>query len=135
MQNVLNALVAQAGWAILLLRIVLAVIFFAHGWPKIKNFKGTAGWLGGEGFKPGWFWAALVCIAEVGGGIFLLLGLYTQVAALVLTVNILVALFFKVHKKAGFKVDMTHGGWEFDLLIIAALLLLTTVGSGYATLL
>jgi putative oxidoreductase len=130
MQNILNALVAQTGWTILLIRIVLGVIFIAHGWPKLKNFKGTVGWLGGAGFKPGWLWAGLLTAGELLGGLCILAGFYVQIAALVLTVSMIVAMIYKIRNKTPFLV-MTAPGWEFDLLIIAALLLLATTGSGY----
>ncbi len=129
MTNILNALIAQSEWAIVLLRIVLGVIFVVHGVPKLKNFKGTAAWLGSSGFKPGWLWAAVVSVAEAVGGICIAVGFYAPIAALVLVVNMIVALFFKISKKAPFT-SMQATGWEFDLLLIAALLLLATLGSG-----
>ncbi len=129
MINFINALVAQTDWAILLLRIVLGIIFVVHGFPKFKNFKGTAVWLGNSGFKPGWLWAFVVSFTESFGGIALAAGFYVPIVALILTINMIVALFFKISKKTPFN-SLQTTGWEFDLILIAALLLLATLGSG-----
>ena len=133
-QDFLNTLVAQSGWALLAFRVVLGIIFIGHGWPKAKNFMGTAGWLGSSGFKPGWLWAFLLVAAELLGGLMILVGFYTQIAALVLTVSMLVAMIYKIKNKTPFQV-MKVGGWEFDLLLIVSLLVLATLGSGYIGLL
>ena len=122
----MNALLAQNDWAILVMRLALGLIFIAHGWKKANNFSGTTAWLGGEGFKPGWFWGTLVTVAELGGGLLILLGLFTQPVAIVLTISMMVAFAFNYRKKAGF---FNH--LELDIVLIAALLLLATLGNGF----
>jgi putative oxidoreductase len=110
-------------WGILILRVVLGVILVAHGWPKIKNIKGTAEWMG-QTFKPGIFWATVVALTEFVGGLCLIFGFLTQVAAFFVAIEFLV-IIFKV-KKGKPLVD----GFEFDLLILASALILLTLGSG-----
>lgn len=122
----LNALVAQSDWAILVLRLVLGLIFIAHGFRKLKNFSGTVSWLGGEGFKPGWLWAPIVTATELGGGILILLGLFLQPVALLVTINMMVAFLYNIKKKKPF-----IGSLELDLILIASLLLLSTLGNGF----
>jgi len=63
--------------AMLILRLVLGLIFIAHGWPKIKDLKATAQGFQGMGFKPGKFWGTVVAIAEFFGGLLFIAGLET----------------------------------------------------------
>jgi len=121
-----NALIAQSDWAILLLRLTLGLIFIAHGWRKLKGFSGTIAWLGSEGFKPGWLWATVVTATEFGGGILILLGLFIQPVALLVTINMMVAFLYNIRKK-----KPLIGSLELDLILIAALLLLSTLGNGF----
>ncbi len=122
----LNALVAQSDWAILVLRLTLGLIFIAHGWSKLKNFSGTVSWLGGDGFKPGWLWATLLTANESLGGICILVGVFVQPAALLLVISMMVAFLYELKKKKPF---FNH--LELDLILIAALLLLSTLGNGF----
>src|SRR5947209_14692311 len=73
-----------AGYAALLLRVSLAVMFFAHAWLKIAVFTpaGAAKYFQSLGV-PG-FVAYLTMAAEVGGGLLLLLGIETRWVALLL---------------------------------------------------
>ena len=73
------------------------------------------------------FWAYAVGIAEFGGGICLLLGFLTRLAALVLTIEFLV-IILRVKWNKGFL--SSQGGWEWDwaLWTIVASLLLTGPG-------
>ncbi|MGC9602895.1 MAG: DoxX family protein [Minisyncoccia bacterium] len=109
---------------IAILRVILALILIAHGWPKIKDIKGTAAWMG-QTFKPGFFWATVVALTEFVGGIFLLFGFLAQLVALLVAVEFLV-IVFTVKRGKGFV-----GGNEFELLILAAALALLTLGSGH----
>ncbi|MBI5733034.1 DoxX family protein [Candidatus Jorgensenbacteria bacterium] len=111
-------------WGLLILRVVLGVIMVVHGWPKLKDLKGTSKWFDSVGFKPGVFWATLVGIVEFVGGLALIEGTFTQIAAFLLFIQFLVILF-KV--KRGQKLV---GGYELDLLIAAVALALLTTGGG-----
>jgi uncharacterized membrane protein YphA (DoxX/SURF4 family) len=112
---------------IAILRVVLGIILIAHGWPKLRNIKGTAEWMG-QTFKPGIFWAVAVALAEFFGGILLILGLLTQVVCFIIAIEFLV-IIFSVKGRKGL-VD----GFEFDILILAAALILLTLGSGHYSL-
>ncbi len=111
-------------WAIAVLRLVVAVIFFAHGWPKIKDLKTTAKNFAAMGFKPGRFWGPLVAIVEFFGALCLFLGVLTQIVALLLAIDMLVAGIWKI--KRGMKLV---NGFELDLILLAALLVLAAAGS------
>jgi putative oxidoreductase len=124
-----NALLAQHDWALLVMRLALGLIFIAHGWRKLSNYRGTIKWISGEGFKPGWLWGTLVTIAEFGGGILILAGLFVQPVALVLTISMMAAFWYNYRKGKGF---FNH--LELDLILIASLLLMATLGDGYYSL-
>ena len=81
-----------AGTAALLLRISLAILFFAHAWLKIKVFTpaGTVKYFESLGV-PGWF-AYATMAAEIGGGALLLLGIETRWVALLLVPLVLALL-------------------------------------------
>jgi len=125
-------------WSHLVVRLVLGVIFFAHGSQKLF------GWFGGRGLKAtiGGFQqmgipvAATVVAActECFGGLAMILGLLTRPAAVGLIVVMLVAIT-KVHAKNGFFINfaMTAGkghGFEFNLALIAMALSVLIGGAG-----
>ena len=112
-------------WAYFLVRLVFGLIFIAHGWPKVKNLKTTSQNFEAMGFKPGGFWGTVVALVEAIGGLAIIVGFYAQVAALLLAVNMLVAMFWKISRKQGLV-----GGFEFDLLLLVVALLLATGGAG-----
>jgi putative oxidoreductase len=99
----------KGGVAILLLRLVAGLAFIQHGWPKIQY---AFGWMGPEATVPG-FLQALAALAEFGGGIALILGLLTRLAALGITCNMLVALFM-VHLPHG-DPFVSQGGRSYEL--------------------
>ncbi len=111
-------------WGILILRVVVGLIFVGHGWPKIKDLKTTASNFEGMGFKPGKLWGTLVALLEFLGGIALIVGFFTQIVALLFAIEFAVILL-TVKRKSGFV-----GGYEFELLLFAAVLLLTLIGGG-----
>ncbi|MEK7191901.1 MAG: DoxX family protein [Patescibacteria group bacterium] len=112
-------------WALLAARLVLAAIFLAHGLPKLKSLKTTAQNFEMMGFKPGIFWGTIVAVVEFVGGLAVLVGLYTQLAAPFLAIDMLVAVIWKM--KRGQKLV---GGYELDLSIMSIALLLSTLGAG-----
>lgn len=107
------------------LRLALGAVFLAHGYQKLAGDKSQfAGYLESLKFRPGIFWAWLVTLAEFLGGILLVIGLWTQLAALILAVQFLVIVLYVQRGKA------FVGGREFDFLIFAALLALLVLGPG-----
>lgn len=125
MTNIFQALAAQTDWAILVLRLAIGLIFIAHGWNKIRNFTNVVNWMHTEVVRPGWLWAPLVTALEFGGGILIAVGLFVQPIALLLTVNMMVAFWYNFKSKKTFFHHL-----EIDLILIASLLLLATLGAG-----
>lgn len=112
-------------WGLLILRVVFAAIFLAHGLPKIKNLKGTGEWFASEGFRPGFFWALVVGLTETLGAIMIALGLWVSFVAPLFIVDMLVATFWKVSKGMGLK-----DGYELDLILLAVAFFLAANGGG-----
>ena len=126
----LNYFSLYGDWAPLILRLMLGAAFIAHGYPKLfkaENRQMFSGWLESMGLKPGKFWALVVGVVEFYGGIALILGVYTQLVAMLLVINMVVAMWKAKWGKVGFT---AQGGWELDLayLVIAVSLLLTGAG-------
>jgi len=116
-------------WGLVAVRLAVGAILLVHGWPKFSNLKKTAESFSGMGFKPGKFWGPLVAVAECFGGIALLIGFMTQIVAGALALEFVTILMWRFMKKSPFV-----GGYEFDLIILAALVLLFLAGAGPASL-
>jgi putative oxidoreductase len=120
-------------FARLLLRLVVGGFFFGHGTQKLF------GWFGGHGLeatsnmfdslgaRPGKHNAILAGAAEAGGGALLVVGGATPIAASALTATMLTAIY-RVHLKNG--PWSTNGGYEYNAVLIAAVLALAEVGPG-----
>ena len=118
----------NSDYAALLLRVALGVMFLAHGLTKVFVFTipGTVGFFAQLGF-PGWL-AYLVILGEVGGGILLVLGVYTRWVALA---NIVILLgSIPVHWANGWMFANQGGGWEYPVFLIIASLAVALLGSG-----
>ena len=117
--------------AALLLRLSLAVMFFAHAWLKIRVFTipGTVKYFESLGV-PG-FLAYLTIGAEIGGGLLLLFGVATRWVALAL-VPLILGTIVLVHGKNGWLFSNKDGGWEYPAFWIVGLLVLAALGDGAA---
>jgi len=120
------------------LRLVLGIVFFAHGAQKMLGWFGGYGYTGTMGFFTGGLHipaplAFLAIAAEFFGGIGLLLGLLTRIAAFGITVNMLVAIF-TVHLPFGLFANWSGTqkgeGIEYHLLVLAMTAFLMIKGGG-----
>ena len=123
--------------ALTILRVILGVVFFAHGAQKML------GWFGGYGFHGtmGFFThmgmpapiALLVICAEFFGGLGLIVGLLTRIAALGIAGDMIGAIFI-VHLPNGFFMNWMGNqkgeGIEYHLLAIAVAAALLLRGEG-----
>ncbi|MEL4887315.1 DoxX family protein [Pectobacterium betavasculorum] len=115
-----------------LLRLALGVMWIAHALLKwfVFTLPGTAQYFESVGV-PG-FLAYPVFIAELAGGIALVLGIYArQVAVLLIPVMIAAAW---VHVPNGWVHTSEGGGWEYPLFLIVTSLALWLIGDGAWTL-
>lgn len=110
-----------------LLRILIGLLFVGHGAQKLFGWFGGPGLAGATqftdslGIRPARLWAVVNSLSEFIGGLFLILGFLTPVAA-ALIVGIMLTAIVKVHAANG--LWNTGGGYEFNLLIIANAFLL-----------
>ncbi len=119
-----------------ILRVVVGVIFIAHGAPKIfGGMEGTAGFLGSLGIPLPIVAAWMIGLLEFLGGIALIAGFLVTPIALLLTTHMLIGILL-VHAANGFYVvgPEAQGGVEFNLLLGASLLMLVFGGPGLAAL-
>jgi putative oxidoreductase len=113
----------------LLLRVLLAVLLLFHGFSKLH---------GGIGFITGLLdkvglphaFGYLVYVGEVVAPLLMLVGLFTRVAALVVVINMIVALLL-VHTSQFFTLNET-GGWALELqgMYLGAALTVALLGAG-----
>ena len=119
----------------MILRIVLGVIFVAHGAATLFGDGGPgglAGLLGSLGVPLPILAAWLVTLLEFVGGMFLIVGLFVLPTAILLAVHMLVGIIL-FHAQNGFYVvGPGTNGVEFNLLLIAGLLSLLLGGPGLA---
>lgn len=125
MPNVTILFPLYSDWAVLLLRLIFGAILIAHGWPKIKDLKTTAENFGKMGFRPGAFWGTVAALAEFFGGIAIVLGILVNYVALFVALEFMVILGWRLKNKHAFV-----GGWELDLILFGAALVLATIGGG-----
>jgi putative oxidoreductase len=119
-----------------ILRVVVGVIFIAHGAPKIfGGMEGTAGFFGSLGIPLPIVAAWMISLLEFLGGIALIAGFLVTPIALLLTTHMLIGILL-VHAANGFYVvgPEAQGGVEFNLLLGASLLMLVFGGPGLAAL-
>jgi putative oxidoreductase len=120
-------------YGIVLLRVVFGLAVAAHGAQKLfgwfggQGVRGTAGGFAQLGFRTPLVMAVLAGLAELGGGLLFALGLATPLAAFAIAVVMLNAIW-AVHWRNGFW--NTNGGYEMNLLIIAAAAAVTATGPG-----
>lgn len=133
-----NLTATHADWTVGVVRIVLGLVFFAHGAQKML------GWYGGPGLArsmrtftedlhlPSTL-SFLVIAGEFLGGIGLIVGLFGRLAALVI-VLIMLGAVATVHFRFGFFLNWFGGqkghGIEYHLLAIALALIVVVKGSG-----
>ncbi len=124
-----------------ILRLALGVIFFAHGAQKMLGWFGGYGFTGTMGFFTGVLhippvFAFLAIAAEFFGGLGLIFGLLTRVAAFGVFCNMIVAVAM-VHSRFGFWMNWTGAqkgeGYEYHVLLLAASAFLMIRGAGAAS--
>jgi putative oxidoreductase len=117
----------------LLLRLTVGGFFFGHGTQKLFGWWGghgiepTSQMFEGLGMRPGRRNAIAAGVAETAGGAALAAGFATPLAAGAVT-SVMLTAIHRVHLKNGPWV--TQGGYEYNVVLIAALLTLTEVGPG-----
>jgi len=123
----------RAGYGLTVVRILVGIIFVAHGGQKLfglfggYGLAGTAQYMESLGLTPGYVMASLAGGAEFFGGVALIIGLLARPAAVALIFMTLVAIF-SVHIHNG--LFMANNGFEFALALVGALIAILIEGPG-----
>ncbi|MBI2151142.1 DoxX family protein [Candidatus Woesearchaeota archaeon] len=123
MENVLgNILKKYSEQIYVLFRVLVGLLFLQHGAQKLF------GWFGAQGTVQLYSLMGLAGVIEFFGGLAIVLGLFTRLAALGSAVTMLVA-YFKVHFSLAAWLPIVNKG-ELALLYFAAFLVLLVWGAG-----
>ncbi|ABN75072.1 MULTISPECIES: DoxX family protein [Actinobacillus] len=114
-------------YALALLRIVAAYMFLLHGTAKFFEFPVSM--TGGNGSVPLMSMYGIGGILEIGGGILLLLGLFTRPVAFLLSGMMAYAYFFMHATAENIALPLVNQG-ELALLYSVVFFLLVFVGAG-----
>lgn len=135
----------MVGLGLLVLRIALFAVFFAHGGNKLFGFFGgpgigpggltsTSAFFDTLGLQPAFVLAVAQAVLEVLGSIFILFGFLTRWVSAALAISMAIAMW-KVHLPWGFFLNWTGApdrghGIEFPLTLCLALIALALTGGG-----
>jgi putative oxidoreductase len=135
----------MVGLGLLVLRIALAIVFFAHGGNKLFGLFGgpgigpggltsTSAFFETLGLHPAFLFAIADAVVELAGAVLLALGFLTRWASAALAISMGVAIW-KVHLPWGFFMNWTGAagrgqGMEFALMLCLALVALALTGGG-----
>lgn len=123
----------RAGYGLTVVRILVGIIFVAHGSQKLfgafggYGLEGTGQYMASLGLTPGYLMALLSGSAEFFGGLGLVVGLLARPAALVLAATLVVAIF-SVHIHNG--LFMSNNGYEFALALLGGVVAVLIEGAG-----
>lgn len=112
-------------YGLLLLRLAVGLIFLVHGYQKLRMWK----------MKPSPEMPSkmlntmrALSVVELLAGAALILGIFSQLAAIALAAVMVGAIYYKI---VVWKKKFTEpGGWEFDLILLAASLAILFSGGG-----
>lgn len=105
-------------------RVVLGIVMIYYGLPKIRDLKKNAEDFVGMGFRPGFFWGTVIAVIEFFGGIAMILGFYTGVAASLFGVEMALGAFWKMRRKKPFT------DYSYDVLLLALSAVVLVFGAG-----
>jgi putative oxidoreductase len=121
-----------ANFALLLARVWIAIMIFAHGWRHVKAIRsgpGMANWFESLGLKPGPFHAQMVTLTEVAIPPALALGFLTPVMYGGVAALMIVA-FLTNHLRNGFFLSSAKEGYEYVVTVAVLSIALGTLGPG-----
>jgi putative oxidoreductase len=120
-------------YGLLLLRVVVGLLFAAHGSQKAfrmfggPGMGGVTGFMASLGFRAPQLWAWQLMLAELLGGLALAVGLLTPLACLALTIDMIVAIALVKWPNGFFS---QNNGYEFELTLLAVVVALVATGPG-----
>lgn len=119
---------SSQAWGLAILRVVTGIVFFIHGYQKLfhMGIHGVTGLFGHFGIPLPAIAAVIVTLVEFVGGLLLITGLATRLAAGLNAIDMTVAILV-VHLKNGFSAPM---GYEHPLTLLGACICLVLAGGG-----
>lgn len=118
----------QPAWGLVPLRLMVGIVFIAHGWLKFSSFgiAGTTKFMSGLGIPMPQVVAPGVIALELIGGAALILGGATRLFAALLACEMVGAIFF-AKRYAGF---FSPKGWELELTLCVVCITFAIIGAG-----
>ncbi|OAD91054.1 hypothetical protein A7A78_04360 [Aequorivita soesokkakensis] len=114
-----------AGFALLFLRIIIAIVFFSSGKSHVQKPKER-----GESIGMSPTATTVLGLAEIVGAISIAFGIFTQIGALLIMGAMLGAMYKKIFIwKTGFYEDKGYG-WHYDLLLFLGTFVIFTTHGG-----
>ncbi|HEX9039184.1 MAG TPA: DoxX family protein [Ktedonobacterales bacterium] len=117
---------------LLILRLAVGLTIAGHGAQKAFGWFGGSGFVKqsavfqGQGLTPGWFWASLAVLGELGGGLSVASGFLTPLGA----AGIVGAMFLAVNRTRPNGFWNWNRGYEFPLLLLATAVAIGIAGPG-----
>ena len=115
---------------LLIARIILGVVLIAHGWQKFNEWTiaGTTEAFTGMGVPAAGIAAPIAASVELVGGILILIGLVTRIAAALVALQMVGAGIWGGHFGSGILID--GNGWELVMVMAAVAVILLAAGPG-----
>ncbi len=112
--------------ALLLLRVMVAIVFITSGWKHFQDPEARSKDIGmSKGFT------ILLGAAEIAGGLGLIFGFLAQLAAIGLILIMLGAIWKKIFVwQTGFWGKSGTNGWSYDTMLVVMNLVIVTTGGG-----
>lgn len=122
---VVPELINYTDWALVLLRIITGIVFLSSGWKHFTQPEERSKDIGMS--KTFTF---ILGLGEIIGAAGVILGIFTQIAAVILIIVMLGAIAKKIFVwKIGFYAEKGYG-WHYDVIFLAANLVFLTTGGG-----
>jgi putative oxidoreductase len=114
--------------ALLILRVIIGIVFIAHGWQKVftMGMHAIGGGFAQMGVPMAQVMGPFISLLELIGGVLMVMGLGTRIVALLLVCDMIGAMAL-VHFKNGFFLPT---GYEFALTVAVVCIAIALAGAG-----